>query len=71
MNIEIIRRNLKKLLNTRCFFIYYGSRGQIEKFYGIINNIYPRIFTIKTIDNSIKSFSYSDYVIKNIKIKVQ
>ena len=36
---------------------------------GIINGIYPFLFTIKT-KNETKSFSYSDILTKNIVLKV-
>ena len=71
MNIDTIRKAVESHYNIKYLFIYNGSRGQLEQFYGKINRIYPRIFTIKTLDGTLKSFSYSDYAIKNIKIKVQ
>lgn len=51
-------------------FRYNGSRNQIEEFEGIINNTYNYIFTIKVVGDreDIKSFTYSDVLIKNIEI---
>ena len=45
------------------------GRNKYEYIEGILLNAYPFLFTIKT-DNEIKSFSYSDVLIKNIILKV-
>ena len=51
-------------------FRHNGSRNQIEEFKGIILNTYNYIFTIKVLSDKeeIKSFSYSDVLIKNLEI---
>ena len=49
-------------------FRYNGSRNQIEEFEGIIDGLYNYIFTIKTIDNKTKSFTYSDVLINHLEI---
>lgn len=68
MNIDLIRKKIMEHLNKEYQFIYYGSRGQDDIFVGKINRVYHRIFTVKTNKGIIKSFSYSDFAIKNIKI---
>lgn len=68
MNIELIRKNIMEHMNKEYEFIYYGSRGQDEVFVGKIDRVYHRIFTVKTNNGITKSFSYSDFAIKNIKI---
>lgn len=68
MNIDNIKKEIFKYLNTPHFFVYSGNRGQKEEFYGTINKLYPRIFTIKTSNGVIKSISYSDYALNNLKI---
>lgn len=68
MNIDIIKNKLSSYVGKKKNFIYYGSRGQNEKFCGIINALYPRVFTIKCNDGSMRSFSYSDFAINNLKI---
>ena len=69
MNIDYIRKNISYYLNKKRHFVYYGCRGQIEDFYGEISRIYSRVFTISTVDGYTKCFSFSDFAIKNIKIK--
>lgn len=56
---------LKKGMNNK--FRYNGARNQIEEFEGCINGVYNYIFTIKTLNNVIKSFSYSDVLIGNLE----
>ncbi len=68
MNIDLIKKSMTKYLGKNHTFIYTSSRGLYEKFDGMVNHLYPRIFTIKTSNGSIKAFSYSDYAVKNLKI---
>ncbi len=68
MNINYIKNNFFKLMNCNHSFIYKGNRNQVEKFNGAINKCYSRIFLIKLLDGSIKSFSYSDVIIGNLEI---
>ena len=51
-------------------FRHNGSRNQTEEFEGIIDNTYNYIFTIKIVGSKeiIKSFSYSDVLIRNLEI---
>ena len=49
-------------------FKYNGLRNQIEEFDGIIDGVYNYVFTIKTNDNKIRSFTYTDILINNLEI---
>lgn len=49
-------------------FVFKGSRNQIDEFQGVITETYPAVFTITLEDNKVKSFSYSDILIDNLKI---
>ena len=69
MNIDFIRLKLMKYVNKHHYFIYCSGRGQYDKFYGCINKVYPRIFTIQKDDGRIVSISYSDFAIKNLRIQ--
>lgn len=68
MNLDTAKRLIKERLNIPSKFIYRGIRNQIEEFEGEIIECYPSIFLVKTSNNLIKSFSYNDFIIKNIKI---
>ncbi len=43
------------------------GRNKIEQFDRRIENVYPKIFTVRKTDGEISTFSYSDVVAKNIK----
>ena len=68
MNLDTARNKVKSYLGIHLKFIYKGARNQIEEFEGKIINCYKSIFIIETDNHVIKSFTYSDFIIKNIKI---
>ena len=68
MNINNIKNKVFKLIDCNYTFIYKGNRNQVEKFNGVISKCYSRIFLIKLLDGSIKSFSYNDIIIGNLEI---
>ncbi len=68
MNLDTARNKVKSYLGIHLKFIYKGARNQIEEFEGKIINCYKSIFIIETDNHGIKSFTYSDFIIKNIKI---
>ena len=68
MNLDTARNKVKEKMGLHLKFIYRGARNQIEEFEGKIVKCYKSIFIIKTDNNIIKSFTYSDYIIRNIKI---
>ena len=68
MNQEKVRNSVISHINITHKFLYCGSRNQKEEFTGRITKCFPSIFIIETNNNCIKSFSYNDFAIKNIKI---
>ena len=68
MNLDTIRNKLKTLLYQEKTFHYIGMRGQSELFQGRIVHIYPRTFLVETESHVLKSFSYSDFATKVLKI---
>jgi len=68
MNLDTAKNIVKSYLGTHHKFIYRGVRNQIEKFEGKIVECYPHMFIIETDNYIIKSFTYNDYIIRNIKI---
>lgn len=61
-NVVVLNKNVEHL------FRFNGVRNQNEEFLGKIVGIYPAIFTIELDNKIIKSFSYSDLLIKNLEI---
>ena len=68
--INKIKNYLEEKKDKVLKFRHNGARNQIEEFDGIIVGLYNYIFTIKTVGDKeeIKSFSYSDVLIKNLEI---
>lgn len=70
MNPDFIKEEISKNINKKVYITVYGMRGKTNSYRGIIKGIYPNIFTIK--DNELeKSFSYSDVITGDIKIKYE
>lgn len=70
MNIEIIKKNINKNIGKRVEITVYGLRNKITKYEGILYKTYPNIFSIIE-DGVEKSFSYNDYIVGDVKIKVK
>lgn len=68
MNIEFVKDDFKNKINKKVRVTVYGLRNKINYYEGIINNVYPNIFTIKS-DNKELSFAYRDIITKDITIK--
>ncbi len=68
--INKVKEDIINKKGMKLNFRHNGSRNQIEEFKGIILNTYNYIFTIKVLSDKeeIKSFSYSDVLIKNLEI---
>lgn len=69
MNIDKVRNKVATYKGQNLKFRFNGSRNQIEEFSGTIIETYNSIFTIMTDDNNVlKSFSYSDILIKKLVV---
>ncbi len=68
MNLDAAKREIFSHLKKPHHFYYKGSRNQIEEFDGMIIKCFPSIFLIETKDHQIKSFAYSDFIMKHFKI---
>lgn len=67
MNLDRAKEIVRERIGLDLKFIYRGARNQIEEFEGKIIKCYPAIFIIETDNHIIKSFTYNDFIIKNIK----
>ena len=69
MTIEKVRDKVNSYKGKNLKFRFNGSRNQIEEFEGTIINTYDAVFIIRLQDNQrIKSFSYSDMLIKKLVV---
>lgn len=67
MNINLIKKKLELLMNEKVKIKVYLGRNKYEYFSGNIDKLHSNIFTVKT-ECGIKSFTYSDVLIKNVII---
>ena len=65
--IEEIRKDMKKNIGKRVKIITKCCRNKSDVFVGVINGVYPNIFTISD-GSDTKSFSFSEILIKDITI---
>ena len=68
MMIKKIKRYLETRIGDEIIIIYYGSRNKKEKYEGVLCNVYNNVFIVKLSYGEVKSFSYSDVLIKTIQI---
>ncbi len=69
MTIEKVKDKVNSYKGKNLKFRFNGSRNQIEEFEGTIINTYDAVFIIRLHDNQmIKSFSYSDMLIKKLVV---
>ena len=68
MTIEKIKKNIYRSKGKDVKIVCRGSRNKKEIYDGKIDEIYNYIFTIKSYDNSTKSFSYCDVLTNTVKI---
>ena len=68
MTLDKIKEEVYRNKGVVKSFVFKGSRNQLDTFEGVITDLYPAIFTIKLLDDQIKSFSYSDILIENLRI---
>ena len=68
MNLNRAKSTILGLIKKQLFFEYKGSRNQVEVFSGRIVKCYSSIFIVELDNKTIKSFSYNDFIIGNLKI---
>ncbi len=70
MNIYQIKRYLMSKKGECVKIIYHGSRNRKERYNGILYKLYNNVFTIKLSTGEIKTFSYSDVLIKTVQLSL-
>ena len=69
MTIEKVRDKVNSYKGKNLRFRFNGSGNQIGEFEGTIIHTYDAVFIIRLIDTqTIKSFSYSDMLIKKLVV---
>ncbi len=67
MNLSDIKEEIKGLVNKEVMLNVTGSRSKKQMYKGIINEVYPNIFTV-LVNGVNKSFTYADVAIGDVKI---
>ena len=62
-----IRNMVSSLKGKKVKLLVDVGRNKLEEYEGVVENTYNNIWTLKT-ESDIKSFSYSDILIKNVII---
>ena len=68
MTLDKVKEEVIKNKGLLKSFVFKGTRNQSLEFDGVITDTYSAVFTIRLPDNQIKSFSYSDVLIENLRI---
>ena len=68
MNINLIKEEISKKLNSKVLVSVYGMRNRVNKMEGILYKIYTNLFTVM-VDGEEKSFCYRDVITGDFKIK--
>ena len=69
MNLDLVRKEIEKNLNKKVVITVYGMRNKVSRYEGVLYKTYPNLFTILE-DGVEKSFTYNDYIIGDVKIRV-
>ena len=69
MNVEEIRTIISKNIGKKVIVKTYGLRNKNFKYTGVIDGVYPYIFTI-ICEGTQKSFSYADVITKEVVIEL-
>ena len=65
MNIEKIRLEISKYKGKEVFLKINIGRNRYENIIGVVQDIYPYLFTVK-VNDDLKTFSYVDIKTKNV-----
>lgn len=69
-NFDITKDRIVRLQGIKLNIVINRGRNRLVKYKGMIQDIYPNIFTVKITSEDIplQSFSYSDVMTKNIRL---
>ncbi len=67
ITLQQIKENLLELKGKPVNVISNRGRNKIEQYDGLVDNIYPAVFTIK-LKEGLKTYSYSDILCGNVKV---
>ena len=68
MNINLVKEEISKKLNSKVMVSVYCMRNRVSRLEGTLYKIYPNLFTVM-VDGEEKSFCYRDVITGDVKIK--
>ena len=68
LGLEIVKKQISDLKGVDIDIEVNIGRKKIKQFNGIIQSVYPSVFTFMDSDGNIKTFSYSDILCGDVKI---
>ncbi len=66
-NSEVTRNELQGIMNVPFIIRINRGRNKIELVEGFVERVYPNIFTIRSIEGVLNTFSYADLYSKQVK----
>ena len=66
-SIDDAKRSVTKIKGVELSFKVNTGRNKIIEFAGRVENIYASVFTVRSAENTVKTFPYSDVLTGNIK----
>lgn len=68
-NMDSVKERIKRLQGVELKLLINRGRNKFVEVDGVIENVYPNIFTVKAeeADTPVMTFSYSDVMTKNIR----
>lgn len=66
-NINKAKKRIELLCGTKLLIKVNEGRGKTSCFTGIIEDMYPSLFTFRTDSGELKTFYYSDVLTKSVK----
>ena len=67
MNVSDIKEEIESLVNKQIMIKVSGSRSRNQMFKGVVNQVYPNIFTVIVEGNNM-IYTYADVAIGDVKI---
>ena len=67
MTLYEVKKNLGEHIGKKVSINYNLGRNKFENYHATIKELYDNVFVVES-EHGIKSFTYSDVVIKTIKI---
>lgn len=66
-NLDTTKKRVLALKGISVQIEVNEGRNKISSYCGNVENVYPSVFTFKTLNGALKTFSYNDVLTKGVK----